>query len=384
MGARVNRTAASEIHVKIDNLQTFILHVPVTRGVIEDSTHKLTHWGAPGVIIRTENGLAGYGYTGTHAHLGLDRLIASCISETYGPLLIGEDFREGQHLWEKLFHFPPAQWVGRAGITHLALGAVDMALWDLRAKAAGLPLWKLLGGSPASSIEAYNTDGGWLNWPLDRLVEDARRLVEVDGYRAVKIKVGHADGWTDLERVEAVREAIGPRVRLMVDANGRWDLPTAIEVGRSLEDYDVYWLEEPLWYDDVQGHQRLAQQIRTPIALGEQLYRLDDFRNFIDAGAVHFVQPDVARLAGITEWLQVADLALAHRLPVVPHIGDMAQVHLHLAIAHPACRLLEYIPWMRDCFEEPATVKEGHFVPPERPGAGTTLKADALARYDVS
>ena len=384
MGTRVNRTAASEIHVKIQSLQTFILHVPVTRGVIEDSTHKLTHWGAPGVIIRTENGLAGYGYTGTHAHLGLDRLITSCISETYGPLLIGEDCREGQHLWEKLFHFPPAQWVGRAGITHLALGAVDMALWDLRAKAAGLPLWKLLGGSPASRIEAYNTDGGWLNWPIDRLVEDARRLVEVDGYRAVKIKVGHADAWTDLERVDAVREAIGPRVRLMVDANGRWDLPTAIEVGRSLEDHDVYWLEEPLWYDDVQGHHRLAQQIRIPIALGEQLYRLDDFRNFIDAGAVHFVQPDVARLAGITEWLQVADLALAHRLPVVPHIGDMAQVHLHLAIAHPACRMLEYIPWMRECFEEPATVEGGHFVPPERPGAGTTLKADALVRYDVS
>jgi L-alanine-DL-glutamate epimerase-like enolase superfamily enzyme len=155
-------------------------------------------------------------------------------------------------------------------------------------------------------------------------------------------------------------------------------------MGRQLADYDVYWLEEPLWYDDVEGHRRLSRRIATPIALGEQLYRLDDFRNFIDAGAVHFVQPDAVRLAGITEWWRVADLALAHRLPVVPHIGDMAQVHLHLAIAHPACRLLEYIPWMRDCFEEPAAVKEGHFAAPERPGAGTTLKAEALARYDVS
>jgi L-alanine-DL-glutamate epimerase-like enolase superfamily enzyme len=370
--------------VKIESVQTFILHVPVTRGAIEDSTHRLTHWGAPGVIIRTEDGLAGYGYTGTHAHRPLDKLITACIIETYGPLLIGEDVREGEYLWEKLGRYPPAQWVGRAGITHLALAAVDIALWDLRAKAAGLPLWKLLGGSAGSRIEAYNTDGGWLNWPLDRLVEDARRLVEEDGYRAVKIKVGHDDGWADLERLDAVREAIGPRVRLMVDANGRWDLPTAIEMGRQLADYDVYWLEEPLWYDDVEGHRRLSRRIATPIALGEQLYRLDDFRNFIDAGAVHFVQPDAVRLAGITEWWRVADLALAHRLPVVPHIGDMAQVHLHLAIAHPACRLLEYIPWMRDCFEEPAAVKEGHFAAPERPGAGTTLKAEALARYDVS
>lgn len=370
--------------MKITGVEPFILHVPVTRSKIEDSTHSVTHWGAPGVILDTDAGIRGYGYTGTHAYLPLDRLITDCISKTYGPLLIGEDPLEVQHLWRKLYHFPPAQWVGRSGITHLALSAVDIALWDIKAKAAGMPLWKLLGGNASKKVAAYNTDGGWLNWTVEQLVADARQMVEEQGYRGVKIKVGSPDPGEDLVRVEAVRRAIGPRPRLMVDANGRWDLTTAINTGRHLRDYDVYWLEEPLWYDDLAGHARLARSIETPIALGEQLYMRDSFRDFIQAGAVHFVQADAVRLAGITEWWQVADLALAHHLPVAPHIGDMMQVHLHLTIAHPACSLLEYIPWLRDCFEEPATVEEGFFTVPQQPGAGTTFKPSALEKYGVA
>ncbi len=368
--------------MKISKIEPFILHVPVTRGAISDSTHDLTHWGAPGVVIHTDSGLCGYGYTGTHAHLPTDRLIVNCISETYGPLLVGEEPHNVIELWEKLFHFPPAQWVGRSGITQLALSAVDIALWDLKAKAAGLPLWKFLGGSAGTKITAYNTDGGWLNWSSQELIDSMRRQVE-EGYRGVKLKVGSPDAYRDLERIEAVRKTVGPRIKLMVDANGRWDLPTAISFGQKLSDYDVFWFEEPIWYDDLAGHAALARAVKTPIALGEQLYGLDDFRDFITAGAVHFVQPDAVRLAGVTEWWRVADLALAHHLPVVPHIGDMMQVHLHLAIAHPACKLLEYIPWLRECFEEPATVRDGWFIIPETPGAGTTLRSAALERYNV-
>lgn len=369
--------------MKITQIETFILHVPVTQAEISDSTHHLTHWGAPGVIIHTDSGLCGYGYTGTHAHLPTDRLITHCISETYGPLLLGEDPHDVRYIWEKLLHYPPALWVGRSGITHLALSAVDIALWDLKAKAAGLPLWKLLGGSANKRIEAYNTDGGWLNRSTQELRDNVRRQVEEEGYQGVKIKVGSEGLHRDLERIETVRRAIGPWRKLMVDANGRWDLPSASDLGWRLDDYDVYWFEEPLWYDDVAGHAALARTIKTPIALGEQLYRLDDFRNFIGAGAVHFIQADAVRLAGITEWWQVADLALAHRLPVVPHIGDMMQVHLHLSIAHQACKLLEYIPWLRECFEEPATVKDGWFMTPETPGAGTTIRSTALERYNA-
>ncbi len=366
--------------MKITKLEPFILHAPVTRGGIADSTHTLTHWGAPGVAIHTDAGLTGYGFSGTHAHLATDRLITDCIVNSYGPLLVGQEIsheigsarREIRTLWEKLHKYPPIYWVGRAGITHLALGAIDIALWDLKAKAAGLPLWKLLGGSATKKVQAYNTDGGWLNWTLETVVSDCKRLVEEEGYRAVKLKVGGPNPDDDLRRVEAVRMALGPEIRIMTDANGRWTLPVAIETAGRLGDFDVAWIEEPIYFDDVQGHRRLAEAIRTPIALGEQIYTAAHFREFIHAGAVHYVQPDVVRLAGITEFLEVADMAHSANLPVTPHVGDMAQVHQHLCFAHPACNLLEYIPWLRDWMEHPARIQSGYYIAPDAPGAGTT------------
>ncbi|WBV41740.1 mandelate racemase/muconate lactonizing enzyme family protein [Pseudoroseomonas cervicalis] len=368
--------------MQIVSVEPFILHVPVTGDGIADSTHTLSHWGAPGVVLRTACGLAGYGYTGTHAHLPTDRLIAACIGETFGPLLLGEDPRAVRALWWRMNRHAPAQWVGRGGITHLAIAALDVALWDLKAKAAGQPLWQLLGGSAGKRIAAYNTDYGWLSLPEDRLVAGMREAV-ARGYRGVKMKVGSDDWRQDARRLAAVRRAIGPDIALMVDANGKWDLPTAQRFGPALAEHDVRWFEEPIWYDDVEGHRRLAEAITTPIALGEQLYVLDQFRSFIAAGAVHYVQPDAVRLSGITEWWQVAELALAHRLPVVSHAGDMVQIHLHTAIAHPACDSMEYIPWLRPVFTEPAEVVDGHYVAPRQPGAGTTLREDALARYGV-
>jgi L-alanine-DL-glutamate epimerase-like enolase superfamily enzyme len=368
--------------MKITRLEPIILHAPVTRGGIADSTHQLTHWGAPGVAIHTDTGLVGYGFSGTHAHLPTDRLIVDCIVNSFGPLLIGEDPGEVRFLWEKLHKHSPILWVGRGGITHLALGAIDIALWDLKAKSAGEPLWKLLGGSASKKVEAYNTDGGWINWPLETVVSDCKRLVEEEGYRAVKIKVGGANPREDLRRVEAVRRALGPDVRIMTDANGRWSLPQAIQTAGKLVDFDVAWIEEPIYFDDVEGHRRLAETIATPIALGEQLYTASHFRDFIHAGAVHYVQPDVVRLAGITEFWQVADMARCYSLPVCPHVGDMCQVHAHLCFAHAACSLLEYIPWLRDWMEEPAKIVDGFYVAPQAPGAGMTPTKRALAEID--
>ena len=365
--------------MKITRLEPIILHAPVTRGGIADSTHQLTHWGAPGVAIHADNGLVGYGFSGTHAHLPTDRLIVDCIVDSYGPLLVGEDPREVRALWEKLYRQAQIYWVGRAGITHLALGAIDIALWDLKSKEAGMPLWKLLGGSATKKVEAYNTDGGWLNWPLETVVSDCKRLVEEEGYRAVKLKVGGPSPREDLRRVEAVRQALGPEVCIMTDANGRWSLPQAIQTAGRLVDFDVAWIEEPIFFDDVEGHRRLAESIATPIALGEQLYVASQFRDFIQAGAVHYVQPDVVRLAGITEFWQVADLAHCHSLPVVPHVGDMCQVHQHLCFAHVACSLLEYIPWLRDWMQFPAKIESGCYAAPEEPGAGMTPTQEALA-----
>src|SRR3954463_15122026 len=161
--------------MKIKSIQPFIMHLPLSASAVSDSTHSITRWGVVGVKITTSNGLAGYGFSGTHADIASDRLIARCISDCYGPLLDGEDAIDVSRLWLKLARAPALQWVGRAGITQLALAAVDIALWDLRAKHANLPLWKFLGGATTSKIDAYNTDIGWLSIPVEQLVAGARR-----------------------------------------------------------------------------------------------------------------------------------------------------------------------------------------------------------------
>ena len=367
--------------MKIRAVEPLILHMPLNRDAIADSTHRITHWGVVGVRLTTTDGREGFGFTGTHADLASDRLIAACIGACYAPLLVGEDAHESARLARRLARAPALQWVGRAGITQLALAAVDVALWDLRAKAAGVPLWALLGGPVRERLPAYDTDVGWLSFSADELVARCRRAVEADGFRGVKVKVGHDDPAVDLARLEAVRRAIGPSPTLAIDGNGRWDLPTCKRFCARAEAFDVFWFEEPMWYDDVASHAALARATAIPIALGEQLYTIDAFQAFLDAGAVHWVQPDVTRLAGITEFLQVADAAHARRLPVAPHAGDMSQVHVHLAYAHPAAALLEYIPWIRDHFVEPIRVERGEFLRPQQPGAGMTPTADALARF---
>ncbi|MDQ2082744.1 mandelate racemase/muconate lactonizing enzyme family protein [Xanthobacteraceae bacterium Astr-EGSB] len=367
--------------MRITRVEPFILHIPVTGGSIADSTHRISHWGVVGTKIVTEDGREGYGFTGTHADLASDRLITACIRDCYAPLLVGEDASETSRLWTKLARHPALQWVGRAGITQLALAGVDVALWDLNAKAAGVPLWHLLGGAQRDKVEAYNTDIGWLSLSKEALLDGCRAAIEGEGFRRVKVKVGHADLNVDIDRLEAVRRTVGSRVTVAIDGNGRWDLPTCLRFCARAAPLDIFWFEEPLWYDDVASHAALARASSIPIALGEQLYTLDAFNAFITAGAVHYVQPDVTRLGGITEVLQVATVALAHRLPVAPHAGDMSQVHVHLAYWLQNTPALEYIPWIKDAFEEPADVVDGFFKKPQRPGAGTTPKPETFLRY---
>ncbi|XOV91594.1 MAG: mandelate racemase/muconate lactonizing enzyme family protein [Bacteroidota bacterium] len=367
--------------MKIVEVAPFIMHIPVTGSHIADSTHSISHWGVVGTKIKADNGLEGWGFTGTHAYLPADKLITSCIGDCYAPLLMGEDPTHINHLWYKLNRNPPMQWIGRAGITQLGLGAVDIALWDLKAKSHGVPLWQLLGGNK-TELNAYNTDVGWLSIPNDQLVKGILKTIEEDGFTGIKLKVGSKDPNKDVERIRIVREAIGKDIALAIDGNGKWDLPTCLRFCEKIEKYDIYWFEEPLWHDDVNGHAELAKHTSIPIALGEQLYSADAFRQFIDAGAIHYVQPDVTRFGGITEFLTVAEMALGARLPVAPHAGDMSQIHAHISFAHHSCMILEYIPWIKEAFMDPINVKNGLVIRPELPGAGTTPKPEAFEKYN--
>jgi L-alanine-DL-glutamate epimerase-like enolase superfamily enzyme len=369
--------------MRITAVQTFILHAPVTNNLIGDSTHRISRWGMPGVCLMTDAGFVGWGYTGTHAVLATDRLITAAIADTFAPLLIGADPREVRHLHRKMTRDPNNIWLGRGGILQMAISAIDIALWDLKAKIVGEPLWKLLGGSATKPVEGYSTDCGWLVRTQSELVDDCRRMIEEEGFTAVKIKVGKPDPKEDMARIEAVRRAIGAAPRLMIDANGKWDLATAKRYGPRLADYDLTWFEEPLWHDDVISHATLARSMDTPVALGELLYTPDAFKEFVGAGAVHYLQPDATRCGGLTALLEIADLGLTHHLPVAPHHGDMMQAQLHVVMAHPACTLLEFIPWTLDYFVEPVAIREGRYRVPELPGAGTTLTLEALEQFSV-
>jgi L-alanine-DL-glutamate epimerase-like enolase superfamily enzyme len=365
--------------MRIQNVESFILHVPVTGNQIADSTHSISHWGVVGARITGEDGSVGYGFTGTHAHLPSDQLITRCIDTCLAPLLIGQDALDTERLWWRLARQPALQWVGRAGITTLAHAAVDVALWDLKAKSHQVPLWQLLGGAVREQVRAYNTDIGWLSLSDEDLLRGARQAVD-EGFTGIKIKVGSTVE-RDLQRLRAVRRAIGEHITLAIDGNGKWDLSDTLRFCRAAEDCQVFWFEEPLWYDAVQAHAQLARSTSIPLALGEQLYSVDAFAEFIGQQAVHWLQPDVTRMAGLTDVLRVIELAAAHRLPVAPHAGDMSQVHQHLNFSRTACTVLEYIPWIRDCFEEPMRVVDGHFQRPQQPGASTTPTPQAWARY---
>jgi L-alanine-DL-glutamate epimerase-like enolase superfamily enzyme len=272
--------------------------------------------------------------------------------------------------------------VGRAGILQLALCAVDVALWDLFAKVREAPLWQVFGTPARKSVAAYNTDVGWLSFSDDELVDNVSRAVD-QGFTAVKMKVGGPRLSEDILRCTKVREAVGPTVIVATDANGKWDLPTALRFARESADLDLFWVEEPLWYDDVESHVELARQAVLQIALGEQIYTPQGMSQFIRRKAVHYVQPDVTRIGGVSGFLQAASYAEGAGLPIAAHAGDMSQVHVHMAYALANHTMLEYIPWIAHAFREPARVVHGEFERPSQPGASTTPTDEAFAEYRV-
>lgn len=360
----------------IERIDTYSLAVPLRRP-IADALYRRTHWNIPVVEIRTNDGLVGTGYSGIWQ--GED-LIVDTVERHLGPLLLGRDARAIGELWNHLY-WSPLHWVGRAGVTHIALGMLDIALWDLAAQRAGEPLWRLLGGRHRQ-VDTYNTDGGWLNFSVNELLEDMLGMVE-GGWSSVKMKVGGPDPVEDLRRVRAVREALPEPVTLMVDVNQKWDLLTARQCVPELAALDVRWLEEPLHPDDVVGHAALVEASSVPIALGESVYSAEAFANFLAAGALDIVQVDVTRVAGVTEWLRVAGAAQAAARPVMPHAGDMMQVHQHLVAATSQSMrpTIEYLPWGLEAFDEPVELTGSVITLPTKPGASSRIAPEARRRW---
>ena len=360
----------------IENVETYVLRVPLRRP-IADSLYHREFWHIPVVEVRTSDGLVGTGYSGVWA--GED-LLLDTVDRYLAPAVMGRDATRIAALWDELY-WSPLHWVGRAGVTHMALGMLDTALWDLAAQRAGLPLWTLLGGRH-DTLQTYNTDGGWLNFTVEELIEDMAAMVD-GGWTWVKMKVGGPDHRVDLDRVGAVRAALPPSVTLSVDVNQKWDPVTARRMLRPLRELDIAWIEEPLHPDDVAGHAGLARLGAVPIALGENVYSQEAFSSFLGADAVDIVQVDVTRVGGVTEWLRIAAAAADRGRWVVPHAGDMMQVHQHLVagVGHPRPAMIEYLPWGLEVFAEPVRLTGSRITLPSTPGASSAVSPEARRRW---
>jgi L-alanine-DL-glutamate epimerase-like enolase superfamily enzyme len=341
--------------------------------VLSDATHgDIDGFELVTVRLRASDGAEGLGYTYTVGAGGA--AIRALIERDLAPALTGEDPERIEHLWTRMWW--RLHYVGRGGPASFAISAVDVALWDLRARRLGRPLWRLLGGSDPR-VRAY-AGGIDLQFPLDRLQRQTEENL-ARGFRAIKMKVGRPHLAEDVARVRALRAQLGPELPLMVDANMRWTADEAIRASRAFAEHDVYWLEEPTIPDDVAGHVRVLREGALPVAAGENLHTLHEFARLIDAGGVSFPEPDVSNCGGITVWLKVAHLAEAHNLPVTSH--GVHDLHVHLLAAVPNASFLEAHGFGLERFlTEPLRIQDGIARAPERPGHGVAFDWDALAR----
>ncbi|MFI9486054.1 mandelate racemase/muconate lactonizing enzyme family protein [Promicromonospora sp. NPDC052451] len=320
--------------------------------------------------ITTEQGFEGLGFSYSKRAGGPAQYAHA---KEVAQAAVGEDPNDIAKLYTKLLWAGAS--VGRSGVATQALAAIDIALYDLKAKRAGLPLAKLL-GAHRDSVRTYNTSGGFLNASIDEVKDRASRSI-AEGIGGIKIKVGLPEGATDLARVEAVREHIGPDVPLMVDANQQWDRTTALRMGRRLEQYDLVWIEEPLDAYDAEGHAALATALDTPIATGEMLASVAEHERLIATRACDIIQPDAPRVGGITQFLRLLTLADQAGLDLAPHFA--MEIHLHLAATYPREPWVEHFDWLDPLFNERLETKDGRMLVPDRPGLGVTFSDQARA-----
>ncbi|MDF1775232.1 MAG: mandelate racemase/muconate lactonizing enzyme family protein [Rhizobiaceae bacterium] len=316
----------------------------------------------PMVRIRDADGVIGTGYSYTIGQGG--PAIMSLLRQTLVPRLVGREAEEIEGIWQSLLFSTHATAVG--AITSLALAAIDTALWDLRCRKAGLPLFRLLGGAK-NNVPCYTTEGGWLHIDTDLLVKDAQEA-QAKGFAGSKIKIGKPHLSQDRERIAAVRAAVGPSYEIMVDANQAFSRAEATRRAHMLEEFDVGWLEEPMPADNVLEHALLAASTSVPIAVGESMYSISQFKDYLVSGGASIVQVDVARIGGITPWMKVAHMAEAFNVPVCPHF--LMELHASLVCAIPNAPWLEYIPQLDTITTSGLRIEEGRAWPDEKPGLG--------------
>ena len=346
----------------IEHVQTDLYRIPLPV-TLSDSTHgDMTHFELVTVRLRDRDGAEGSGYTFTVGANG--RAALHTIAHDLTPVLAGARADCIEALWKRMWW--ALHYGGRGGAASLAISAVDIALWDLKARRLGAPLWTLLGGyDPRVPCYAGGID---LWFPLDRLLAQTDDNL-ARGFRAIKMKVGRPRLSEDVERVRAMRAHLGEDFPLMVDANMRWSADEAIRAARALQPFAPGWIEEPTIPDDVAGHVRIVREGGLPVATGENLHTLHEFQQMIHAGGVTFPEPDVTNCGGITVFMKVARLAESCNLPVTSHGAH--DITVHLLAACPNRSYLEAHGFGLDRFiADPLVIEDGCAVAPDRPGHG--------------
>ncbi len=363
---------------RIAKIDVHLVASPVPGG-FADATRKVETIGFTVVRVTTDQGLEGIGLT--YHEVG-GEATRELIRRDIAPRLAGRDPVETDALWHELFHY--LRGVGRKGLTFAALSAVDIALWDLKGRILGLPLVHLLGGN-RREVPVY-CSGGWTSYPDETLVEEMRSMV-ARGYRHIKLKVGVEGGRDirrDAERIRKVREAVGPDIRILVDANNAFDAATAVQLANRIRDYDILLFEEPVLADDIPGLSRFRRGTDIPLATGEHEYTKYGVRDLILAEAADYVQADIARAGGFTEMLKIAALTQAWNLQFAPHA--MEHMHLHLVAALPNApfleRLLMFEEVTRRLFKDAPEPVDGMMAVPDSPGLGLTLDMDFIRDED--
>lgn len=362
--------------MKVCHFDVSLYHVPLAQP-LEDAIHGVQReFSLVLVRIATDDGATGMGYTYSVGKMG-GTAIATLLCDSLGPLVIGEDPRRIEQIWQKLWW--ATHYIGRGGIAAFGMSAIDIALWDLKARVANEPLWRMLGGTD-NKAEAY---GGGIDFhlPIEELLEQTAGFLET-GLEAIKIKVGRDSIAQECERVAAVREVLGPDKKLMVDANMKWDVPKALEASRAFAEYGVYWLEEPTIPDDIEGNRRIETEGPTPVASGENLHTIYEFRRMIAEGGISFPDADISNLGGITGMMKVAHIAEAYNRRVTTH--GIQDLHVSCLAAIPNASLLEIHAFRVDDFlVHPLEIKDGYAYASDRIGHGVEIDWDRIETHRV-
>ena len=362
--------------MKITRVSVEVLETPVTLEYVAAGNAVSSNWHVL-ARIDTDEGIQGIGFA-VATRGGLVRPLAQTAAEL-GQELIGMNVLEVEAAQEKLAR--AGGWVGPGGMVTMATCTLDIAMWDAAGKSLGQPLYRMLGGH-RNRIRAYASDAMWYSMPHDALQQSARYHVS-QGYDKLKLRLGHEPTPAgEVARVEAVREAVGPDVQIMVDATETWDRIRAVAAGKALQDAGIVWLEDPLSHQDLSGLADLCRRLDIPVAGGEHLYGLDPFQKTFDAGALDIAIIDLARAGGITPWMKIVAAAEARGVPICGHV--IPEVHVHLLSAIPNGYLVEYMPRSEPIFKTRLALEDGCLVAPEAPGLGVELDEEAVERYRVA